>query len=350
MRVLITGHLGYIGTVMTPLVEAAGHEVVGLDVDFYSTCTYGELPRLYPTIRKDLRDVEPADLKGFDAVIHLAALSNDPLGNLNPDITFDINHRGTVHLAKVAKAAGVQRFLFSSSCSNYGSAGDTMLDETADLNPITPYGKSKVLAEQDLKPLADDAFCPVYLRSATAYGVSPRLRFDIVLNNLTAWATASGKIYIKSDGTPWRPIVHIADISRAFIAALEAPRDIVFNQAFNVGRSDQNFRIREIADIVKGTVPNCEVAYAPDGGPDLRCYRVDCSKIARLISAFKPKWDAQAGAKELYEAFVKNGLKLDEFEGPRYKRIDHITGLLASGRLDSSLRWTTTRVSSSSTR
>lgn len=350
MRVLITGHLGYIGTVMTPLVEAVGHEVVGLDVDYYSSCTYGEPPRPYPSIRKDLRDVEPADLKGFDAVIHLAALSNDPLGNLNPEITFDINHLGTVHLAKVAKAAGVQRFLFSSSCSNYGSAGDTMLDETADLNPITPYGKSKVLAEQDLKPLADDAFCPVYLRSATAYGVSPRLRFDIVLNNLTAWATASGKIYIKSDGTPWRPIVHIADISRAFIAALESPREVVFNQAFNVGRSDQNFRIREIADIVKETVPNCEVAYAPDGGPDLRCYRVDCSKIARLMTAFQPQWDARAGAKELYKAFVKNGLKLDEFEGPRYKRIDHITGLLASGRLDSSLRWTTTQVSSSSTR
>lgn len=350
MRVLITGHLGYIGTVMTPLVEAAGHDVVGLDVDFYSTCTYGEPPRLYPTIRKDLRDVELADLKGFDAVIHLAALSNDPLGNLNPDITYDINHRGTVHLAKTAKAAGVKRFLFSSSCSNYGAAGDIMLDETADLNPITPYGKSKVLAEQDLKPLADDAFCPVYLRSATAYGVSPRLRFDIVLNNLTAWATASGKIFIKSDGTPWRPIVHIADISRAFIAALEAPREVVCNQAFNVGRSDQNFRIREIADIVKITVPNCEVAYAPDGGPDLRCYRVDCSKIARLLTMFKPQWDAPAGARQLYEAFAKNGLKLDEFEGPRYKRIDHIRGLLDSGRLDGSLRWTSTGVSSSSSR
>lgn len=340
MRVLITGHLGYIGTVMAPLVEAAGHDVVGLDTDFYSTCTYGQSPKIFPSIRKDIRDVEPADLKGFDAVIHLAALSNDPLGNLNPDITYDINHRGTIHLAKAAKAAGVPRFLFSSSCSNYGAAGDTLLNETAELNPITPYGKSKVMAEKDLAPLGDDKFCPVFLRSATAYGVSPRLRFDVVLNNLTAWATASGQIYIKSDGTPWRPIVHIEDISRAFIAALTAPREAIFNQAFNVGRSDQNFRIREIADIVKATVPNCEVAYAPDGGPDLRCYRVDCSKIARTMSAFAPQWDARSGAKQLYDAFVANGLKLDEFEGPRYKRIDHIKGMLESGRLDGSLRWT----------
>ncbi len=340
MRVLITGHLGYIGTVMAPLVSAAGHDVVGLDVDFYSNCTYGPAPEMFPSIRKDLRDVEPSDLKGFDAILHLAALSNDPLGNLNPDITYDINHRGTIHLAETAKAAGVKRFLFSSSCSNYGAAGDTLLDETADLNPITPYGKSKVLAERDLAPLGDASFCPVFLRSATAYGVSPRLRFDIVLNNLTAWATASGEIYIKSDGTPWRPIVHIEDISRAFIAALTAPRDAVFNQAFNVGRSDQNFRIREIADIVKATVPNCEVAYAPDGGPDLRCYRVDCSKIARVMPAFAPQWDAPAGARQLYSAFVANGLKLEEFEGPRYKRIDHIKGLLESGRLDPSLRWT----------
>lgn len=339
MRVLITGNLGYIGSAMAPLVEAAGHDVTGLDVDFYSTCTYGPLAKQYPTIHKDLRDVQPEDLRGFDAILHLAALSNDPLGNLNPDITYDINHRGTVHLAKTAKAAGVKRFIFSSSCSNYGSAGDTMLDENAELNPITPYGKSKVLAERDLKPLADADFCPVYLRSATAYGVSARLRFDIVLNNLTAWATASGKIYIKSDGTPWRPIVHIEDISRAFIAALEAPRDAVFNQAFNVGRSDQNFRIREIADIVKATVPKCEVAYAPDGGPDLRCYRVDCSKIARTLASFRPKWDAKTGAEQLYEAFVANGLKLDEFEGPRYRRIDHIRGLLESGRLDATLRW-----------
>ena len=340
MRVLITGHLGYIGTVMAPLVSAAGHDVVGLDVDFYSNCTYGPVPEVFPSIRKDLRDVEPSDLKGFDAILHLAALSNDPLGNLNPEITYDINHRGTIHLAETAKAAGVKRFLFSSSCSNYGSAGDTMLDESADLNPITPYGKSKVLAERDLAPLGDANFCPVFLRSATAYGVSPRLRFDIVLNNLTAWATASGEIYIKSDGTPWRPIVHIEDISRAFIAALTAPRDAVFNQAFNVGRSDQNFRIREIADIVKATVPNCEVAYAPDGGPDLRCYRVNCSKIAQVLPSFAPQWDAPAGARQLYNAFVANGLKLEEFEGPRYKRIDHIKGLLESGRLDESLRWT----------
>lgn len=340
MKILVTGHRGYIGSVMVPMLRAAGHAVTGLDVDWYRRCTYrGELDAV-PSIERDIRDVEPAELRGFDAVIHLAALSNDPLGNLNPEVTYDINHRGTVHLARAAREAGVPRFLFSSSCSNYGAGGEGMLDETAPFNPVTPYGISKVRAEQDLLTLADDRFSPVLLRSATAYGVSPRLRFDIVLNNLTAWAVASGRILIKSDGTPWRPIVHIADISRAFLAALEAPREAVHAQAFNVGRSDENYRIRELAEIVRGVVPGCRVEYAADAGPDTRNYRVDCGKIARALPAFRPEWTARRGAEELHAAFRATGLTVDDFEGPRFKRIDQIKRLMADGTLDPTLRFT----------
>jgi len=339
MRILITGHKGYIGTVMAPLLADAGHEVVGLDSDLFEQCTFGDAPREFPSIRKDLRDVEPADLKGFDAVIHLAGLSNDPLGNLNPNLTYDINHHASVRLARLAKEAGVKRYLFSSSCSTYGAAGDKILDETAEFNPVTPYGRSKVLVEQEVSQLASPEFSPVFLRNATAYGVSPRLRFDLVLNNLTAWALTTGRVFIKSDGTPWRPIVHIEDISRAFLAALEAPRELIHDQAFNVGRSEENYQIRDLAEIVKETVPGCAIEFAADAGPDKRCYRADFSRIARTLPAFQPKWDARRGARELYEAYKKVDLRVEDFEGPRYKRIDHIQGLLASGRLNSDLRW-----------
>jgi nucleoside-diphosphate-sugar epimerase len=273
--------------------------------------------------------------------MHLAALSNDPLGNLNPDLTYEINHLASVKLAKLGKEVGVPRYIFSSSCSTYGAAaGEEMLTEEAEFNPVTPYGHSKVLVEKEVAELADDKFSPTFLRNATAYGVSPRLRFDIVLNNLVAWAYSTGKVLIKSDGTPWRPIIHIEDISRAFIAALHAPRDVVHNQAFNVGRNDQNYRIRDLADIVKETVPGCEIEYAQDAGPDKRTYRVDFSKIAAKLPEFTPQWDARKGAQELYEAYKKCDLKLDEFDGPKYKRIDHIKLLLNNGMLDSSLRWT----------
>jgi nucleoside-diphosphate-sugar epimerase len=341
MRILITGHKGYIGTVMAPLIADAGHEVVGLDSDLFEQCTFGEAPREFPSIRKDLRDVGLSDLEGFEAVIHLAGLSNDPLGNLNPNLTYDINHHASIRLARLSKEVGVKRFLFSSSCSTYGAAGEKILDETAEFNPVTPYGRSKVLVEQDLALLAGPEFSPTFLRNATAYGVSPRLRFDLVLNNLTAWALTTGRVFIKSDGTPWRPIVHIEDISRAFLAALEAPRDLIHNQAFNVGRSEENYRIRDLAEIVKKTVPGCAIEFATDAGPDKRCYRADFSRIAKVLPAFQPQWDARRGARELYEAYKKVGLRADEFEGARYKRIDHIQGLLASGRLNSDLRWKT---------
>ena len=341
MRLLVTGNKGYIGTVMVPMLLEAGHEVVGLDSDLFEQCTFCVGIQAGPELRVDLRDVQRAHLEGFDAVIHLAALSNDPLGNLNPEITYDINHAATVHLAQLAKEAGVRRFLYSSSCSSYGKAGDDLVDETAELNPITPYAISKVRVEQDVAKLADDDFSPTFLRNATAYGVSPRLRFDLVLNNLVAWAYAEGRVYIKSDGTPWRPIVHIEDIARAFLAVLAAPREVVHNQALNVGQTNENYRVRELAEIVRQVVPGSRIEYAEDGGPDPRSYRVDFAKIHRLLPQFKPQWNARRGAESLYAAYRTIGLVLEDCEGPRFKRIDHLKHLLVTGRVDATLRWRT---------
>ena len=345
MRILVTGHKGYIGTVLTPLLLVEGHDVVGLDSDLYEQCTFGETIPDVPIIRKDIRDIQTSELKGFDAVIHLAALSNDPLGNLNPKLTYEINHKASVRLAQLAKEVGVARFLFSSSCSTYGAAGENMLTEEADFNPVTPYGHSKVLVEQDVSKLADDRFSPTFLRNATAYGVSPRLRFDIVLNNLVAWAYTTGLVFIKSDGSPWRPIIHIEDISRAFITMLDAPRQLIHNQAFNIGINSENYRVRDLAEIVRETVPGCRIEYARDAEPDKRTYRVDFSKLSRTFPDFKPKWNARLGAQDLFTAYKKVGLKLEEFEGPRYKRIDHIKKLMQEGRLDSTLRWVSLPVS-----
>lgn len=339
MRVLVTGHLGYIGTVLYPLMLRQGFEVVGLDSDLYRGSTFGKPPQKVETISKDLRDVEQADLEGFDAVIHLAGLSNDPLGDINPELTYEINHHASVRLAKLAKAAQVKRFLFSSSCSIYGAAGDEYVSEEGDFNPVTPYGRSKALVEADVSKLANSEFSPTFLRNATAFGASPRLRFDLVLNNLTAWAFTTGKVHLKSDGSAWRPIVHIEDISRAFIAILDAPRALIHNQAFNIGRNQDNYRIRDLAEVVVEVVPGSKVEYANGAQADARNYRVDCSKILDEVPGFNPQWNAKRGAEELYSAYQEVGVTLEDFEGPRYKRLDHIKMLQAQGSLDSSLRW-----------
>ncbi|HRW04899.1 MAG TPA: SDR family oxidoreductase [Caldilineaceae bacterium] len=342
MRVLLTGHNGYVGNILTPLLVNAGHEVVGLDTNFYRASTFGGEPHFgIDEMEKDVRDVTVRDLRGFDAVLHLAGLSNDPLGDLNPALTFDINHAASVHLAETAKAAGVERFVFASSCSNYGAGGDDWLNEHSAFNPVTPYGISKVRVEQDVAPLADDSFSPTFLRSATAYGVSPRLRFDLAVNNLAAWAFTTGKVYLKSAGTSWRPFVHIEDMSRAFKAVMEAPREKVHNEAFNVGRTSENYRIRDIAEIVAEVVPNSHVEFAPGAEPDTRNYMVNCDKLANTVPAFQPQWTVRRGVEELYAAYQQIGLKLEDFEGPRYRRISQIKELLASGRLDENFRWQT---------
>ncbi len=339
MRVLVTGNNGYIGSVLVPMLINHGFDVVGLDSDLYRRCTFiGDLTPV-DQIEKDIRDVELSDLDGIDSIVHLAGLSNDPLGDYQPSLTQDINEKASINLAALAKQAGVQRFIFASSCSNYGASGDNFLNEAAAFNPVTPYGESKVAVELALAPMASDKFSPTFLRASTAYGVSPRLRFDLVLNNLTAWAFTTGRVHLKSDGTPWRPLVHVEDIARAYIAALTAPIESVHNRAFNVGLTTENYRMRELAELVKSVVPDCEIDFADDAGPDKRCYRVDCDSIATTLHGFKPQWTALRGVVQLYEAYREVGLTLDEFEGFKFKRIAHVKQLIEEGLLDNNLRW-----------
>lgn len=340
MRVLITGHEGYIGAVLAPFLLAEGHEVIGLDTGYYRDCGFGEEATPVPLIARDIRDVRRDDLAGVDAVVHLAALSNDPVGDLNPECTYEINHRASLGLARLAREAGVRRFLFSSSCSVYGaSSPDDMLDEEAAFAPITPYAESKVAVERDLLRLADDEFSPTFLRNATVYGVSPRLRGDVVVNNLVGWAVTTGKVALKSDGTPWRPLVHVEDVCRAFAALLEAPREVVHSQAFNVGRQDENYRIRAVAEIVQRAVPGSELSFAEGAGPDPRCYRVDFSKIARMVPGFRPTWSVERGVNQLRDAFIAVGLTRADLEGARYSRVKALLCLLQQGRVDTDLRW-----------
>jgi nucleoside-diphosphate-sugar epimerase len=339
-RILITGNNGYIGSIMAPWFCRQGYDVVGLDTGYFARCTLVPDTTDIPTIHKDLRDVTVRDLVGFDAVIHLAALSNDPIGNLNEAWTREINSEGTVRLAMFAKEAGVARFIFSSSCIMYGMSEAATVDENAPLAPQTEYGRSKVAAEAGLRGLADDRFSPTFCRNGTVYGLSPRMRFDTVLNNLTGTAFTTGRVMIHSDGTPWRPVVHVQDVARAFQAVLEAPREIVHNEAFNIGADELNHQICELGQIVSGIVQGCELAIVPRPGVDQRTYKADFAKFKRTFPKFDWRWTALKGAHELYAAFREIGLSRGQFTDKRFTRLTWLRHLLEDDYVDGSLRWT----------
>lgn len=344
-KILVTGDRGYIGSVLVPMLLAQGHEVHGIDQRYYETCSFGEFTPQIKSVRKDIRDLGSEDLAGFEVVIHLAALSNDPLGDIDPELTFEINHRASSRLAELARGAGVGRFVFSSSCSTYGLAVGMRTTEASGLNPLTPYGKSKALAEQDIAALATDAFSPVFLRHATVYGLAPMLRFDLVVNNLTAYAAATNQIYLKSDGMSWRPLVHVRDVALAIMAAATAPTDAIHCEIFNIGRSSENYRIRDVAELIARTIPGAGIVMAPDAERDFRSYNIDFSKAENSLPGFEPTWTVEDGVRELFEAFVRMGLTGDIFERSRYSRVARILSLLDGAALDAKLRWCTPMVS-----
>ena len=339
-RVLLTGHHGYIGSVMGPRLLDAGYQVVGLDTIYYDEgCAFAPDRESIPAIGKDIRDITAEDIQGFDTLIHLAALSNDPLGNLKGQLTYDINQDASVRLAQLAKESGVRRFLFSSSCSMHGTSTGTKVDETTPVYPLTPYGESKIRAEREISGMADSNFSPVFLRNGTVYGVSPRLRVDIVLNNLVGWACTTGNVKLYTDGTPWRPLIHVEDVCDAFIAVMEAPVETVHNQVYHVGSNKENYQIRTLAEIVQSVVPGCGLEFSSDHEGDQRTYIADFTKIEERLPQFQPKWTAEAGAHQLYEAYRRANLNLEEFTGSRYIRLKRIDELLRTGRLDANLRW-----------
>lgn len=339
MRVLVDGDRGYIGAVLVPMLLDEGHEVEGLDAGWYDGCDFGPPLVGYRSRTGDIRDARPEDLQDFDAVIHLAAISNDPVGHLNPAATYSVNADGAVHMARMAKEAGVPRFLFSSSCSLYGAAGDAPVTEESEFNPVTPYGESKVRAESEISKLADEDFSPSYFRNATAYGSSPRLRADIVVNNLTGTAFTRGEVHLQSDGSPWRPLVHAEDISRAFIAALNAPRELVHDEAFNVGRDEDVVQIRQIAEAVARAF-DAPVTFAAGATSDKRDYKVDFTKINKVLTDFEPQWTIEAGIEQLAADMRRFGLTTEDFEGPRFVRLKKVEELRRAGLLDDMLRST----------
>jgi nucleoside-diphosphate-sugar epimerase len=340
MNVLVTGHHGYIGSVMAPYLSDAGLVVSGIDTFFYDGCDLTADPMDIPSSRMDVRDITPDGLARYDAIVHLAALSNDPLGDLNAHWTYDVNFEGTLTLARAAKEAGVRRFVFASSCSMYGASDvSESVTEDAPLLPLTPYAESKVRAEEALSGLADEGFSPVFMRNATVYGVSPRLRADVVLNNLVGWAFTTRKVKVLSDGTPCRPIVHVEDVARATLRVLEAPIEVVHNQAFNIGANSENYRVSELAEIARDAVPGSTIEYAAGAGPDPRSYRVDFGKFSRVFPDYRPRWRAREGARELFDAYCKFELRLESFQGDRFVRLAHLKRLIEEQRLDDDLRW-----------